>query len=149
MSNAESEIHLLIEAWAQAVHSGDMDGVLANHAADIVMFDVPPPDQGFRGIDAYRDIWPPFFEWQAAGSSFDVESLHVTAGDDVAYAYALLRCGMEEELRNDPESRLRLTFGLRKRNGRWVITHEHHSFPHKTRQRLSACGMRAVSGHAG
>ena len=60
---------------------------------DIVMFDVPPPDEGVRGIDAYRETWPPFFEWQARGAVFEIESLDVTAGDDVAYAQALLRCG--------------------------------------------------------
>jgi hypothetical protein len=30
-----------------------MAGVLADHATDIVMFDVPPPSDGMRGIDAY------------------------------------------------------------------------------------------------
>ena len=44
---------------------GDMDGVLADHADDIVMFDVPPPEDGVRGIQAYRETWPRFFEWQA------------------------------------------------------------------------------------
>jgi hypothetical protein len=32
-----------------------MDAVLANHAPDIVMFDVPPPEAGVRGIEAYRE----------------------------------------------------------------------------------------------
>jgi ketosteroid isomerase-like protein len=36
-----------------------MDGVLADHSDDIVMFDVPPPNE-VRGKDAYRDTWPPF-----------------------------------------------------------------------------------------
>src|ERR687889_842650 len=60
----EDRIRSLIERWAAAVHAGDMDGVLADHADDIVMFDVPPPHDGVRGIDAYRDTWPGFFEWQ-------------------------------------------------------------------------------------
>ena len=126
----EAQIRSLIERWAEAVHAGDMDGVLADHADDIVMFDVPPPYEGVRGIDAYRETWPPFFRWQAQGASFDLEELVVGAGDSVAYAYALLRCGTAEELRNNPASRLRLTIGLRKENGRWVVAHEHHSFPH-------------------
>jgi ketosteroid isomerase-like protein len=50
--------------WAQAVHRGDLDVVLADHAESIVRFDVPPPEEGVRGLDAYRDTWPPFFEWQ-------------------------------------------------------------------------------------
>jgi len=125
----EKQIRNLIEGWADAVHAGDMDGVLAGHADDIVMFDVPPPQDGVRGIDAYRETWPPFFEWQAKGASFEIVSLDITAGDEVAYAHALLRCGMPEELAENPDQRLRLTLGLRKQNGRWVVAHEHHSFP--------------------
>ena len=129
MADDEIQIRELIERWATAVHAGDMEGVLADHADDIVMFDVPPPEDGVRGIDAYRETWPPFFRWQERGASFEVVSLDVTAGDDVAFAQALLRCGTPEELEDDPYNRLRLTIGLRKEGGRWVVTHEHHSFP--------------------
>jgi uncharacterized protein (TIGR02246 family) len=129
MTDDEQSIRTLIESWAEAVHAGDMDAVLADHAGDIVMFDVPPPYEGVRGIDAYRETWPPFFEWQARGASFEIESLDVTAGEEVAYAQALLRCGTPEEFAENPENRLRLTLGLRKEGGRWVVAHEHHSFP--------------------
>jgi uncharacterized protein (TIGR02246 family) len=127
----EPEIRELIERWAGAVRAGDLDGVLADHADDIVMFDVPPPEDGVRGIEAYRETWPPFFEWVRRGAAFEIVSLEVTAGADVAFAHALLRCGTEEELRRDPDNRLRLTIGLRKEDGRWVVSHEHHSFPNK------------------
>jgi uncharacterized protein (TIGR02246 family) len=129
MPDDEQEIRTLIENWAEAVHSSDMPRVLAGHAEDIVMFDVPPPYEGVRGIDAYRETWPGFFEWQEKGASFEIVSLDVTAGDEVAYAYALLRCGTRQELADNPENRLRLTLGLRKEDGRWVVAHEHHSFP--------------------
>ncbi|GEC02513.1 hypothetical protein SSP24_01680 [Streptomyces spinoverrucosus] len=129
MSDDETLIRDLITRWAEAVHRGDLDGVLADHTEDIVMFDVPPPHEGVRGIDAYRDTWPPFFEWQSQGASFEIESLDVTAGTEVAYAHALLRCGMPKELAAQPTLRLRLTIGLRKEDGRWRIAHEHHSFP--------------------
>jgi uncharacterized protein (TIGR02246 family) len=128
VSDDELQIRALIEKWAAAVHRGDLDGGLADHAEDIVMFDVPPPHDGVRGIDAYRETWPPFFEWQARGASFELVSLDVTAGDDVAYAHALLLCGSPQDLAGHPESRLRLTVGLRKEDGRWVVAHEHHSF---------------------
>ena len=120
------EIRTLVERWAAAVHRGDLDAVLADHADDIVMFDVPPPQDGVRGIEAYRETWPGFFGYQAAGASFDVLELHVEQGEDVAYAWALLRCGMPGD---DPDRRLRLTLGLRRQDGRWVVAHEHHSFP--------------------
>jgi uncharacterized protein (TIGR02246 family) len=124
----EQQIRDLIERWAAAVHEGDMPTVLANHAPDIVMFDVPPPQRGVRGLDAYRDTWPGFFEWQATGAVFEIESLDVTAGADVAFAFALLRCGTPADFDRDPEHRLRLSIGLRKLDDRWVVTHEHHSF---------------------
>jgi uncharacterized protein (TIGR02246 family) len=125
----EAAIRELITGWAVAVHTGDLDRVLADHDSDIVMFDVPPPYDGVRGIDAYRDSWPPFFEWQRQGAVFEIVDLDVTAGEDVAFAWALLRCGKPEEFEANPGNRLRMTIGLRKREGRWVVTHEHHSFP--------------------
>ena len=128
MTNDEQQIRDLVTRWAEAVHGRDLEGVLADHAEDIVMFDVPPPHDGVRGLDAYRETWPGFFEWQARGASFDIVSLEVSAGADVAYAYALLRCGMPQELAERPEAHLRLTLGLRKDDGRWIVAHEHHSF---------------------
>ena len=130
MPDGEGQIRTLIEKWAEAVHSGNMEGVLRDHSDDIVMFDVPPPYDGVRGIDAYRETWPAFFGWQARGASFEIVSLDVTAGDEVAYAHALLRCGTPRELADNPENRLRLTLGLRREHGRWVVAHEHHSFPY-------------------
>jgi uncharacterized protein (TIGR02246 family) len=132
MADHETEIRTLIERWVGAVHTGDLTGVLADHSDDIVMYDVPPPYDGVRGIDAYRETWPPFFEWQAQGALFELTSLDITAGDTVAYAVALLRCGMPAELADKPEFRLRLTLGLRNDNGRWIVAHEHHSFPDET-----------------
>jgi ketosteroid isomerase-like protein len=43
----------LVENWAKAAREKDMAGVLANHADDMVMFDVPLPLQS-RGIDDYK-----------------------------------------------------------------------------------------------
>lgn len=128
MTEDEGLIRELVERWTRAVNAGDMDGVLAGHAEDIVMFDVPPPHRGVRGIDAYRETWPPFFAWQAKGALFEVDSLEITAGDEVAFAAALLRCGKPDWLAENPDRLLRLTLGLRKEDGEWIVAHEHHSF---------------------
>ncbi|MGY1693119.1 YybH family protein [Geodermatophilus sp. SYSU D01105] len=129
MTDDDAAIRDLVTRWAEAVHTGDLEGVLADHAEDVVVFDVPPPDDGVRGLAAYREIWPPFSAWQRQGVCFEVVELDVTAGTDVAYAHALLRCGTPEELAEAPARRLRLTLGLRREDGRWLVAHEHHSFP--------------------
>lgn len=128
-NDAEREIRELIERWAHAVHVGDLEAVVADHAEDIVMFDVPPPQEGIRGLADYTAAWPPFFEFQASGGCFDILELDVTAGADVAFAHALLRCDTPEAVAARPDLRLRLTLGLRREQGRWVVAHEHHSFP--------------------
>jgi ketosteroid isomerase-like protein len=64
--------------------------------------------------------------------SFEIVSLEVTAGSDVAFAHALLRCDRPEALAAHPDHRLRLTIGLRKTDSRWQVTHEHHSFPDRS-----------------
>jgi len=128
LTQDEVRIRDLIEGWAQAVHEGDLPQVLADHADDIVMFDVPPPEDGVRGLDEYTETWPPFFQWQASGALFEIVRLDVTAGEDVAFAHALLRCGTPDELESAPTRRLRLSIVLRKEGDRWVVGHEHHSF---------------------
>lgn len=151
MGNDGELIRELIVRWARAVHEGRIDAVVEDRAEDVVMFDVPPPYEGVRGIDAYREVWPPFFAWQDQGAVFDVEELEVTAGQDVAFAHALVRCGTEEELAARPGFRLRLTLGLRKEAGRWVVAHEHHSFPDLSgpdpREEEAEARVRAVHEH--
>ena len=125
----EAVIRRLIEDWASAVRTQRIQGVVAHHTDDVVMFDVPPPVV-VRGISAYRKTWAPFFIWQREGSgTFDIVKLDITAGDTVAFATALLRCGSKAELAKNNRPRLRLTIGLRRVDGAWKIAHEHHSFP--------------------
>lgn len=123
------QIRDLIEQWVIAVDDGNLSGLLGRRTDDVVMFDVPPPAEGFRGIDAYRSAWEPFTRWQREGGRFELVSLEVTAGSDVAFAHALLRCGTTEELAKNPDNLLRITFGLRREEGEWRVAHEHHSFP--------------------
>jgi uncharacterized protein (TIGR02246 family) len=132
MTASKSEdfkVRRLIEEWALAVRARDIEAVLAHHVEDMVMFDVPPPVE-LRGIDAYRDSWPPFFKWlENESGTFEIVRLDVTAGETVAFATALLRCGTKASLAKEDTPQLRLTVGLRKIDGAWKIAHEHHSFP--------------------
>jgi ketosteroid isomerase-like protein len=74
---------------------------------------------------------------------FELTALEVTAGSDVAFAHALLRCGTRDELTWDPDHRLRLTLGLRKEKARWCVSHEHHSFPDTAAERDTASSTRS------
>ena len=125
----EQAIRDVFTGWVEAIQKQNLDGVVANHDPGIVMFDVPPPYNGIRGIDDYREAWQPFFDFIAQGAEFTLLELDVVAGTEVAFAYALLRCGTQDQFDENPDNRLRVTVGLRKVGGRWAIAHEHHSFP--------------------
>ena len=125
----EQTIRDLFTRWVEAIQTQDLEGVLVDHDPNIVMFDVPPPYNGVRGMDEYRKSWPPFFDWIKQGAQFQLLELDVVAGADVAFAYALLRCSTQAEFEANPDNRLRITVGLRKHDERWVVVHEHHSFP--------------------
>jgi uncharacterized protein (TIGR02246 family) len=127
-SEDTAAVRTVVESWLAAVRRRDIAGILQNHSPDIVMFDVPPPFQS-RGIEAYRKTWDLFFSWSSDPVAFDVTEMSITAGADVAFAVAAMRCA-GPGANGEPESLdFRLTVGLRKIDGRWTITHEHHSVP--------------------
>jgi uncharacterized protein (TIGR02246 family) len=127
---AEKDIRTLIEAWADAVRRHDYAATLAHHDEDIVMFDVPPPLQS-QGMDEYKKTWDLFFRYHKPSQAFDIEELAITAGEDVAFAVAIMRCGSATVSGPPVEGGFlfRLTVGLRKVDGAWRIAHEHHSVP--------------------
>lgn len=86
----ERQIRKLVEDWANAVRTKDMEGALANHADDILMFDLPMPLQS-QGMKEYEKTWELFFDHSPGGSgSFDVTELRIVASEAVAYCHALV-----------------------------------------------------------
>jgi ketosteroid isomerase-like protein len=124
----EAAIHELIVNWAKAVRTKNVDGILANHSPEILMFDVPPPLQS-KGIEAYRKSWDLFFSWARDFGVFDIDEMTITAGDDVGFVTAVMHCAGAEANQERFDLEFRLTLGLRKIRDQWIITHEHHSIP--------------------
>ena len=118
----------LLEKWARSVRAKDFNGILVNHSPDILMFDLPGPLES-KGIEAYRKTWDLFFPWSDDPVIFDFDEMNVEAGDDVAYVTALMRCTGTEKSGERVSLKFRLTVGLRKVDGQWIVKHEHHSIP--------------------
>jgi hypothetical protein len=115
MADDEAEIRGPTERWVRAVHTGDMSGVLADHSDR--MFDLPYA--GVRGIDTYREMWPGFFRMASTGRHFrtDVPGRHRgTPWPSPTPGY-----GHPQQLAEQLDLRLRLTLGLCKERGRWVV----------------------------
>jgi uncharacterized protein (TIGR02246 family) len=124
----EAQIRALIEQWSKAVRDENRAGIRADHDADILMFDVPPPFLS-RGLDVYMATWDTFFASVEKPVSFAFHDVEVTCGADVAFATAVGRCvNIDSNGKREPLE-FRLTMGLRKIDGKWRIMHEHHSLP--------------------
>jgi uncharacterized protein (TIGR02246 family) len=124
----ERSIRELLERWASAVRSKDLERILADHDNDIVMFDVPPPFRSV-GLGEYRSTWDTFYEWATDPVVFEIVDATVVADDHVAFAYASMHCAGRLGDGSREELDFRLTVGLVRRDGRWQIAHEHHSIP--------------------
>lgn len=97
---------------------------MAHHAADVLLFDVPPPVQS-RGLDEYKKSWAQFFHWFGDSGVFELNELNIVAGDNVAFCHGLIRCAGSEEGGGNAQLGVRLTVCYRKTKGQWTVVHEH------------------------
>jgi uncharacterized protein (TIGR02246 family) len=125
----EQQILALIERWSKAVRDEDRAAIRKDHDANILMFDVPPPFNS-RGIDEYMATWETFFASVEKPVTFHFTDVEITAGSHVAFVTAIGHCVTKDKTGQREPLDFRLTMGLRKgEDGRWIITHEHHSLP--------------------
>jgi len=59
----------------------------------------------------------------------DFTDIRITSGSDVAFVSAHGHCRTPNDKGVPEPLDFRLTMGLRKHAGEWVIEHEHHSLP--------------------
>jgi ketosteroid isomerase-like protein len=122
------DVRAALEDWARATREGRQDDVLKNHLPEATIYDVLAPLK-YEGTAAYRASWD---EWQPETTGeglFDFEEIHVTAGEGVAFAYGVIRCGGTLPDGRSFEDRVRATFCLRKEGSRWRVAHQHISMP--------------------
>jgi uncharacterized protein (TIGR02246 family) len=128
LSSDVQQIRAIITRWAEAVRREDLPAIRADHDANILMFDVPPPFLS-RGIEAYMATRQLFFSNVEKPITFNFEAIEITAGADVAFVTAKGRCvNIDRAGRREPLE-LRLTMGLKNIDGQWRVMHEHHSLP--------------------
>jgi ketosteroid isomerase-like protein len=129
MSNDQTEIRAVIEGRADTLQTGDVKALLAYYAPQVVQFSLAPPLR--QKTDAQdpepMERWLATFE---APPKREVTELEITVGGDVAYATSL-DC-LTATPKGMPDSFslwYRTTLGLRRIDGRWLVTHEHQSVP--------------------
>jgi uncharacterized protein (TIGR02246 family) len=125
-----SEVAAVLEEYRDAVHAKDVDRFVAIFADDVRVFDMWGT-WSHNGIDSWREMAEGWFG--SLGNELvrvEFDDVQTTVGDDVAVLSAFVTfTGLSadgDELRSLNN---RLTWGLRKTDGRWKVVHEHTSAP--------------------
>jgi uncharacterized protein (TIGR02246 family) len=125
-----SAVGAVLEEYRDAVHAKDVDRFVAIFADDVRVFDMWGT-WSHNGIDSWREMAEGWFG--SLGNELvrvEFDDVQTTVGDDVAVLSAFVTfTGLSadgDELRSLNN---RLTWGLRKTDGRWKVVHEHTSAP--------------------
>ncbi|MFI7596270.1 YybH family protein [Actinoplanes sp. NPDC049681] len=121
------EIRSLVLNRAAAVAAKDPEAMLKDNAPDIVEYSLAPPLRQSASTTEGVTAWLGTFQ---GPMSMEVTDLAITVGGDVAYCTSLncltaTPAGQAESF----SLWFRATLGLCKREGRWLVTHEHLSVP--------------------
>jgi uncharacterized protein (TIGR02246 family) len=126
--DAQIQIRESMDALGQALRAKDVNALMAHYAPDIVTFDVRPPLQ-IQGADAYRKNFETWFASVQGPIDYEIRDRRITMGDDVAFAHYLVHVTSTRTTGEKADYSVRVTSGFEKRNGRWMVTHEHVSLP--------------------
>ena len=127
-ATAEAQIRALIDDWAKAIRTKDVNAVMSHYATDIVTFDIAPPLE-YAGADALKKSLGAWFPTFRGPVGYEIRDLGITAGDDVAFCRSLNRISGTRTNGEETDVWVRATVGLRKIDGKWKVTHEHTSVP--------------------
>jgi ketosteroid isomerase-like protein len=123
------EIRAVVEGKAALLEHGDAGAVLAYYAPTYVEFNLAPPlrQPGDARDPAVLAAWIATFE---APPRREVTQLEITADGDVAFATSIDRLSAVPRGATEGFTLwFRVTLGLRRVDGRWLVTHEHESVP--------------------
>ena len=122
------QIRRFMDGLVGALRAKDIDTLMAYYAPDMVTFDLRPPLQ-VLGVDAYRKNFEAWFASVQGPIDYEIRDLQITASNDVAFCHSLSHVKSTRTTGAKADYWVRVTSGLRKMDGRWIVTHEHVSMP--------------------
>jgi ketosteroid isomerase-like protein len=127
-ASIDSILHQRIDDLAQAIRDRDIDRLISFYASDVVVFDVRPP-LDVRGAAAYRHNFERWFASFEGRLDFDLHELRIAPGEFTAFCHYLALVVGQKAGGRTSGYWVRGTTGFERRDGDWLITHEHISMP--------------------
>ena len=124
----EQAIRDLFDRYSAAIAAKRLDAVMAVYAPDVVAFDAFPPRQ-YVGVAAYRKDYEGFFAAFPGPARSKASDVTIKVVGPLAYAYGVDHWTVTDAAGKVTEMTFRFTDVLVKDKGKWLIVHEHVSFP--------------------
>lgn len=128
MASPESEVRALLDDQSEAMRTRDIDRLMSLYSPDVVYFDVVPPLQ-YAGAAALRGRFLQWFDGWNGSIDMEIRDLSVLASGDIAVAHWLSRAIGTLKNGHEVGSWVRATNCCQRSDHRWLITHEHVSWP--------------------
>jgi ketosteroid isomerase-like protein len=133
ISQAGTDVHAVLDKLAAAHAAHDADGLFALYSDDMVAYSLAPPlaqgpETPYGTVDGIR-AW---FAGFAGPVQLTFHNPVVSQDGDLAFVHTLTNMATTQAGQPEPISFsfwYRSTFGLRRTDGSWLITHRHDSTP--------------------
>jgi uncharacterized protein (TIGR02246 family) len=129
-STDEAVIRAMYDRYLVALRAKDIDGILSLYLPNenLVVFDAVPPRQ-YVGAKAFRKDYEGFFAAFPGPNTGRFDQLRVSAAGTMAYAHSIGTFVLTDKGGRKATWVFRLTDVFRKLDGKWLIVHEHVSWP--------------------
>jgi ketosteroid isomerase-like protein len=129
-ANDEADINQSVQHLVAAVNAKDINGIMAYYTPDesLLVFDALPPRQ-YVGAAAYRKNWEGFLAAYPSSLHAEVTEWKTEAAGNLAYGHGIFRASGPDKDGKPLDLTLRVTDVYRRINGKWLVVHEHVSWP--------------------
>lgn len=126
----KAAIEALEQRYVKAFNAKDVSAIMENYAPgdQLFVFDAVPPRQ-YASWDAYKKDWEGLFVAYPGPLSDAISDLNVNVVGTVAYAHHIETGFFTRKDGTRVDVAARVSDVFRKTGGKWLIVHEHVSFP--------------------
>lgn len=125
-----TELNASVQRLAAAVNAKDINAIMAYYVPDesLHVFDALPPRQ-YVGAAAFRKDWEGFLAAYPTTVHAEVSDWKTEAEGNLAYGHGVFRTVGPDKDGKPLDLTVRVTDVYRNVNGKWLVIHEHVSWP--------------------
>lgn len=126
ISTSEAQIREFINSRVSAIRNKNINAVVSEYSPDVIVFSLAPPLQT-EGVN--RNALEQWFSGYQGAIECEIRDLAIFASDDMAFCHCMYRITGTMMTGQQEDMWVRSTLGFQKKDGEWLIVHQHDSEP--------------------